>query len=172
MKKIILFSASFLFSIVLFAQKMEVGNNMFGIAIGPESYGFSPYVRASLERGMFEIGPGTLTLGAQLGLSQNFGISNTHLLVGLRSAWHYNFGNLKFKGSDKINAYAGGSIGISHYTNHVNGGTSWTNGSWTTPMVNAFLGASYFFQDNVAVFVEEEGGFPSSFTMIGLQLWF
>jgi len=97
--------------------------------------------KAALEFGLWQAGPGVITLGGQVGASfSNRGFNDDYksrtLVVGVRSAWHYGW---KVRGLD---TYGGLSTGMAfHHHTHKNfdGDTD-----EVFPIVGAFLGASYF----------------------------
>lgn len=174
MKKIfITLFTFFTFIYSLYSQtEMSSLSSFLGLGVGLEtSWGLGGGIafRGSYEKGFIDVGPGTMTLGGEIGLGFNF-TTNIHASIGLRSCWFYNLEDLDFDDSDKLNFYAGGSFGISHYTDAYK--TSFLiSKPYTTPYFSLLVGANYFVQDNMAVFVEEQGGFPAAFTYVGIHIW-
>jgi len=98
--------------------------------------------KAAIEAGVWQAGPGVVTLGAEIGTSFSDGgheenyKTNTFVVAG-RSAWHYGW---QVKGLD---TYAGLSAGVGfhHYQYNKNGNVSQSE---AIPVFGGFVGASYF----------------------------
>lgn len=163
---------------VTFSQKMTKEVLLLGAGFGPNIdriglSGFNPALRFSGEKGFYEIGPGIITLGGELGFayqhftSFGFSANYTHLTFAARSSYFYNFEELLKM--PQFNAYAGCSAGlrvvIDHNTNKF--GSSYLSQGGAYPHFGAFVGANYFFQKNIAGFVE--AGYDVSWGTIGLN---
>ena len=127
---------------------VKVGSVTLNLGFGPgASYRGDYYnaplgLKAAAEWGLWHAGPGTITLGAELGTSFSNGghyndyRSNTTVLA-MRSAWHYGW---KVRGLD---TYAGLSAGLGfhHYGYYVNNRYNYDQ---VIPVIGIFAGASYF----------------------------
>lgn len=102
--------------------------------------------KAALEFGLWQAGPGVITLGGEIGGSfsnkdknNNGYYSARTFVVAARSAWHYGW---KVKGLD---TYGGFSAGLGfHHHNHDNEDDLDEVG----PVAGVFVGASYFVTPN------------------------
>lgn len=173
MRKII-YILSFLLASQLSFSQTEMGTSIsyLGLALGIESsvgLGGGASFRASYETGVANYGPGTITFGGEISTGFNFS-TNLHTMIGLRSAWYFNLGMLEFVESDKFNVFAGGSLGLSHYTNTIRNDFV-SPRPFTTPYLNLMLGANYFVREDMAIFIEEQSGFPAAFTYFGIHIW-
>ncbi|MEO6721021.1 MAG: hypothetical protein ABIN67_11650 [Ferruginibacter sp.] len=125
---------------------VRVGSVILNLGVGvgsgyKESY--SPFgTKVALEFGLWQAGPGVITLGGEVGASfsnrgrQRDEYTSRTVVVGVRSAWHYGW---KVRGLD---TYGGLSTGMGfHHHNYKN----YTGDQDEVfPVVGAFLGASYF----------------------------
>jgi hypothetical protein len=125
---------------------MQVGslfvNAGFGLGAGYKNatYGTPWGFKVAAEYGLWDAGPGVITLGPELGASfsgqkieGNSYISSTFVVAG-RAAWHYGWG---IPGLDTYGGFSAG-IGFNHFTN------SNTDYNSPVPAFGAFAGASYF----------------------------
>ena len=108
----------------------------FGAGYQYGSYGTPFGFKASAEYGMWQAGPGVITIGPELGgtfSSANSYHNNTFVLAG-RAAWH--------NGWDvpNLDTYGGFSAGVG-FNNYTNDGK---NHNSPFPYFGAFVGASYF----------------------------
>ena len=111
----------------------EYSNNYYNTAWG---------TKAAIEVGMWQAGPGVITLGGEVGASfSNGGFNdnyktNTVVIAG-RSAWHYGWK------VSRLDTYAGLSAGVGfhHYEYNRNGYVSQNE---VIPVFGGFIGASYF----------------------------
>ena len=127
---------------------MSVGSTTLnlGIGVGNEyegDYYNSPFgMKAAAEWGLWHAGPGTITLGAELGTSFSNGghyddyRSNT-TVIAMRSAWHYGW---RVRGLDTYGGFSAG-LGFHHY-GYVRGNRY--NYNKVIPVFGVFIGASYF----------------------------
>lgn len=182
MRKILLLIIVVFVGISAYSQKMTTSNSIFGIGIGP-SYNYigitgfgSPAVRFTFEKGLWEIGPGTLALGAQAGTyfqvykSSWYDASYFTLSPAARASYWYNFGQLNLP---KLNAYAGSSLGLRFVMGGYTTKNTWvspTDHSGVYPHFGAFLGANWFLNEKTAAFVET--GYDVSWGTIGFNFLF
>jgi hypothetical protein len=158
----ILFGAAMLFASVSNAQSpmapVKKGSVTFsaGVGIGNEYssdyYNSAFGTKAVIEAGLWNAGPGVITLGGEAGASfSNGGIyenykTNTVIVAG-RSAWHYGW---KVKGLD---TYAGLSAGAGFH-NYKYDKNGYVKESEVIPVFAGFVGASYFVTPNFGFNVE------------------
>jgi hypothetical protein len=144
-------------TIVGFSQKhkaagpvtpVRVGSTILnlGIGIGAEYKG--DYYRSAFgtkiaaEWGLWQAGPGVITLGPEFGASfSNKGYRNNYktrtVIAAIRSAWHYGW---KVPGLDTYGGVSAG-IGFHHYEYKDNGDY---DSNEVIPVPGVFIGASYF----------------------------
>lgn len=126
---------------------------------GYYGYGTGFGTKIALERGMWQLGPGVLTLGLEAGAS--FGkasyassYKSSIIIVAARSAYHYGWN------VSKLDTYGGVSIGPGFRSNDYNAYDNNTglDSKYTkhdvTVAPGIFVGASYFFSSNIGVNVE------------------
>ena len=168
-------SAATLISNQASAQKGGGGNSSFevgtttvniGIGLGRGSYGGYGYygsgyygygtafgVKAAIERGMWQLGPGVLSLGAELGGSFSSarynGYKSNIVIAAVRSAYHFGWN------VDKLDTYGGVSLGPGFRSYNY---TDQSDSKYTRHDVvvspGIFVGASYYFSPNIGVNVE------------------
>ncbi|MEO5684322.1 MAG: hypothetical protein ABIQ88_16900 [Chitinophagaceae bacterium] len=120
-----------------------------GAGIGSEykgDYYKSPFgMKGAVEWGLWQAGPGTITLGAETGVSFSNGggryddyRSRTAIIAG-RSAWHYGW---KVRGLDTYGGFSAG-LGFHHYDYRYNANDKFDRNQ-VIPVIGAFVGASYF----------------------------
>jgi hypothetical protein len=155
----------------------------FGIGPGIRYYsgynaGFGPGLQVAFERGMWQLGPGVLTLGAEVGLSifsykNIYYLNDTYkfrwvsLIPAARSAYHYGW---RVKGLD---TYGGLSTGfrLLFFSAKYNGVhqdqviRTYNPGSFYF-FFGTFVGASYFFNDKIGV--NGELGYNTNYAQIGM----
>ncbi len=143
----------------------------FGIGPGIQYYsgysaGFGPGVQVAFEKGMWELGPGVLTLGGEFGFSYfhdnlgsyyyngtdyHPGYSWLTFIPAARSAYHYSW---NVRGLD---TYGGLSAGI-RFLSFTATDIDYYNGEYNPapvlPFFGIFLGTSYFFNDNIGINAE------------------
>jgi hypothetical protein len=171
---------------------MNVNTWMINFGFGPAvryysgySAGFGPGFQVSFEKGMWQLGPGVLSLGGELGTSY-FSYANSgyyylgkyydetaykyywwSLVTAARSAYHYGW---KVKGLD---TYGGVSTGMRFlafsrkYYNNYNliQDDAYSPGS-VAFFFGTFVGASYFFNDVIGI--NGELGYNINYAQIGL----
>jgi hypothetical protein len=128
------------------ANPMEIGSLFINVGVGfgagykNPTYNTPWGFKVAAEYGMWQAGPGVITLGPELGgtfsgqhINQDSYISSTFVVAG-RAAWHYGWNVL---GLDTYGGFSAG-IGFNHYTYP---GSDVNN---PIPYFGAFAGASYF----------------------------
>jgi len=130
-------------------------------------HGFGPAAKFTFEKGMWQVGPGVITLGAELTFSyfwNNYG-DGWHenwfnFIAGARSAYHYGWG---VRGLD---TYAGLPLGfgLCMYSHDYDEG--YHNYAPVYPYFGIFLGASYFFTKEIGVY--GEFGYNSTYANLGV----
>ena len=165
------------------AGAFAVGTNVLNVGIGlGNRYVFgsgagssvSPALSASFERGILELGPGVLGVGAFVGyqgasydLGNGFGkYQYTDIIVTLRGAFHYPV-------SEQFDAYGGVGVGIRRAGMRYEG----TNALFGAAAVGAtggasglFVGGRYFFSSAIGAFAEL--GYDQTYLKAGLSLKF
>jgi len=146
---------------------MEVGTTTvnIGVGVGRSSYGsYGVYgsgyygygtgfgTKAAVERGMWELGPGVLTLGAEVGAAFSNASYNSYksniIIVAARSAYHFGWN------VDNLDTYAGVSLGPGFRSyNYVNNTAKDTKHD-VIVAPGIFVGGSYYFSPNIGVNVE------------------
>lgn len=130
---------------------MEVGSIFLNLGLGigadykGESYGTPFGFKASAEYGLWQAGPGVVTLGPEIGgsfsSSNSNGFtykSNTFITSG-RAAWHYGWE------VPNLDTYGGFSAGFGFHNYTYNDGNNYSISNNTViPAFGAFAGASYF----------------------------
>jgi hypothetical protein len=129
--------------------------------------GFGPAAKFSFEKGMWEVGPGTITLGAELTFSYFWNSYGNgwhenwfNMIAGARSAYHYGW---KVKGLD---TYAGIPLGFGVCMNSHDADEGYHNPTPFYPYFGVFFGASYFFTKEFGVY--GEFGYNSTYANLGL----
>ena len=165
------------------AGPFGVGTNVVNLGIGVGNrYVFgtgsgssvSPAISVSFERGIMEIGPGVLGVGAFVGyqgasydLGSGFGkYSYTDVIVTIRGAFHYPV-------SEALDAYGGLGIGVrragvSYEGSNAIFGT--TAVSSTGVASGLFVGGRYFFTSAIGAFAEL--GYDQTYLKVGLTAKF
>jgi hypothetical protein len=176
-KSIFILVISAVLSVPSFGQNKPVdpagkGNGILGFGFGPGigyygGDGFGPAILFHYDHSIWEAGPGTISLGGQIGTSffvhnyPDYKYNWVNMGYVFRGAYHYGW---KVPGLD---TYAGFGVGtwISIYNDngHNPGKESFSAGFLPT----AFFGASYFFNDVVGV--NAETGYNFAYISIGLN---
>lgn len=193
MKKSAFFSIAFvifsLFSAArVHAQAFEAGTNVISAGIGLGSslasgftYGTqSPGISASYDRGIWEAGPGVISLGGYIGYkSFKYGYADAggaysykwnYTIIGARGAYHFTGINV-----ENLDLYAGVMIAydnLSFSYSSTNGVSySGNTGAYNSGLgLSVFAGARYYFAGNLGVFGEL--GYGVSILGIGLSYKF
>ena len=128
---------------------------------------FGPALKASFEAGMFDLGPGVVTVGGETTFSffshhdgDGWNESWANMFVGARAAWHYGWN------VEGLDTYGGIPLGIGFC---VHGGGGHPGNSGYTPVYpyfGIFFGASYFFTKSIGI--NGEVGYNSTHANIGV----
>ena len=161
-----------------------VGTNVVsaGIGLGSSlitgSYGSStPGLSVQYERGMWEAGPGVISLGGYLGY-KGYKYSDdyaswkwNYTIIGVRGAWHYTELNV-----DNLDLYGGLMLAYNHvsasYTVHdPNNPTVGGDGGHGSDVgLTAFVGGRYTISEPIAVFAEL--GYGVAYLNLGVAVKF
>ena len=161
----------------------EVGTNALNVGIGlGNRYAFgtgtgssvSPALSASFERGILELGPGVLGVGAFVGYQgASFDLGSglgkykyTDVIVTLRGAFHYPV-------SEQFDAYGGLGLGIRRAGVSYDGSNAILGASAVGATGGAsglFVGARYFFSSAIGAFAEL--GYDQTYLKAGMSLKF
>ncbi len=148
--------------------------------------GFGPGLQVSFEKGMWQLGPGVLTLGGELGFSY-FSYSGYYsgyyykykfysgfyykyhwlnFIMAARAAYHYGW---KIPGLDTYGGIATGIrfVSFTHtYADYYNGYYGYYTPAAVGFFPGVFLGGSYFF--NQVLGVNAEFGYNINYAQVGL----
>jgi hypothetical protein len=181
MKKSAFFSTALvaisIFSAVrVHAQAFEAGTNVVSAGIGLGSslangytYGTqSPGFSASYDRGIWEAGPGVISLGAYIGFkSFSYPMEDAkwnYTIIGARGAWHFTGLNV-----DKLDLYGGLMLSYDNLSFSANDG--YAPGSYSSNVeLTPFVGARYYFANNLGAYAEL--GYGVAILSIGLSYKF
>ena len=152
---------------------VRLGSWTMNFGIGPGTHyfgngmGFGPAEKVSFEAGMWDLGPGVITLGGEFTCStyrNQFGTewkeSWTNFLFASRVAYHYGWD------VEGLDTYGGFPVGIGFCTH------TWDrqpgNHGYTPvyPYVGVFFGASWFFTKIIGI--NGEFGYNSTYANIGV----
>jgi hypothetical protein len=175
---IILISATFLFT-TSFAQSkvpldpVRLGTWIITAGTGPGTHyfgngtGFGPALKGSFETGMWDLGPGVITLGGEATFSffshnygQGWNESWVNFIFAARGAYHYGWD------VEGLDTYAGIPLGIgfcAHFLDDHPGNLGYTP---VYPYAGIFCGASWFFTKTFGI--NGEVGFNSTYGNIGV----
>jgi len=143
-----------------------------GIGVGAnykgDYYGTAFGTKVAAEWGLWEAGPGVVTIGPELGVSTSSGYNGyytysnygaTTWIIAGRGAWHYGW---EVKGLD---TYGGFSVGVGFHSYHYDyNGTQTYN--QTIPVFGGFLGGSYFLSDGFGF--NAEFGYDVTYFQVGV----
>jgi len=166
---VIAISALTFFSNSATAQKseniMEMGTITvnIGVGAGRSGYAYNGYngaglgygtgfgTKVAIERGMWELGPGVLTLGLEAGasFSKAGSYKSNIIVVAARSAYHFGWN------VTNLDTYAGVSAGPGfRSSDYYAGNNVYATKHDVTVAPGFFVGGSYFFSPNIGVNVE------------------
>ncbi len=138
------------------------GTHYFGNGIG-----FGPAIKASFEVGMWDLGPGVITLGGEAAFSyfshhygDGWNESWANFIFAARGAYHYGWD------VEGLDTYGGIPLGIGfcgHGWNHNAGHSGYTP---VYPYAGIFFGASWFFTKTIGI--NGEVGYNSTYANIGV----
>jgi hypothetical protein len=156
---------------------MQVGSVFVngGIGFGANYYSTYNYGTAfgfkiAAEFGLWQAGPGVITLGPEIGgsfstgaygyLYNGNGTNNTFVVAG-RGAWHFGWN------VPNLDTYGGVSagIGFNHYSYYDN---NYLTANRVIPAFGGFVGASYFIKPNFGF--NAEAGYDITFFQVGVVL--
>ena len=159
----------------MYAQQFGVGSNAvnlgvgFGSALGGMGTG-RPAISASYERGIWEAGPGVISLGGYVGntgytyKSGGEKYSWNYTIVGARGAYHYT----GLTSVPELDLYGGAMVG---YNVVSYSGSDLYSGNYGSGVeFSLFAGARWFFTDNIAAFAEL--GYGVSYLNAGISFKF
>jgi hypothetical protein len=177
---IALVAISFFSAVRVYAQAFEAGTNVIsgGIGLGSSlangyTYGTQGIgLSANYERGIWEAGPGIISLGAYLGFktfsysSDGYSYKWNYTIIGGRGAYHFTGLNV-----ENLDLYAGlmlsyDNLSFSASTNIPGYTGSYASGVELTP----FVGARYYFAGNLGAYGEL--GYGVAILSIGLSYKF
>jgi len=154
-------------------RSIEKGTWVLGFGVGPGTHyfgnglGLGPAVKVNFETGMWELGPGVLTLGGEAAFSMFWHHWGTdwdetwiNMMFGARSAYHYGW-NVK-----RLDTYGGIPLGLGFTLHSFDEQTGYKGFTPFYPYLGIFLGASYFFTDVIGI--NGEFGYNVSYANIGM----
>jgi len=174
MKKVVLIVALIVSSSMLFAQSFEKGNHGINLGIGLGNigytgsyYSFFPSINGSYELGIVEVPMGSeltgvVGVGGYLGwVPFKYGLdswtddswywSGSRFVIAARGTYHFVF-------HDKLDPYAGVLVGLDIENWKWHGDSSYPDeyafDSSVGAMGGIFVGARWFFTDNIAAYAE------------------
>ena len=189
LKGVALLAAVACIPVVANAQ-FDEGDNVLGVGVGilgGYSVGWSgagvtqsPALNVHFDHGMGDLGPGTWGLGGYVGyktlsytskyIYYNYDYSYTYLVVGARGTWHYN----EWHGNNKLDTYGGimlayRSVSFDDKTDYgAYGNLSAYSYSGSGIGFSGFLGARYYFTDNIGAYGEL--GYGLTVLQVGLSV--
>ena len=129
--------------------------------------GIGPAAKFSFEKGMWNVGPGVITLGAEVTFSyfsykygDGWHENWFNFIAGARSAYHYGWG---VKGLD---TYAGLPLGFGLCMNRHDDNNGYRNYTPFYPYFGVFFGTSYFFTPEFGIY--GEFGYNSTYGNLGV----
>ena len=179
MKKLIILATLIISFGLVKAQPFEVGTNVLGLSAGIGGYYRNiglvsiPTIGISYDHGFKEgLGPGVIGIGGYFGYKSSsshtytffydYHSRETYLIFGARGTYHYNFDlddHLDLYGGLLL-SYINNSIDDPYYGN--------SNSGYFFPSL--FVGGSYYFTDNIAVF--SELGYGITYCTVGIDFKF
>lgn len=152
---------------------VQVGTTVVNVGIGlgadyrGDSYGTGFGFKVAAEVGLWQAGPGVITLGPEIGGSfspggyngNDYRRANTFIIAG-RSAWHYGW---QIPGLDTYGGLSAG-IGFHRYYNDINSDYNNT----VIPALGGFVGASYFISPQFGF--NAEAGYDITNFQVGVVL--
>jgi hypothetical protein len=152
---------------------VRLNSLVLNIGVGPgtpyfgNGAGFGPAFKGSFEKGMWDVGPGVITLGGEATFSffshhygDGWNESWANFIFGARGAYHYGWN------VEGLDTYGGIPLGIgfcAHSMDDHPGNSGYTP---VYPYVGIFFGASYFF--NKSIGINGEVGYNSTNANIGV----
>lgn len=163
------------------AQSFDVGTNVIsaGIGLGSGLNGYdynssTPGFSIQYDRGIWEAGPGVISLGGYLGF-KDYKYSNSdfqqrwnYTIFGARGAYHYTGLDV-----ENLDVYGGVMLSFNNlnYSYTYYNGIGYVGGGYNSgPGLSPFVGAKYYFAGNLAAYGEL--GFGVDILNIGLAYKF
>ena len=154
---------------------VKVGTWTLNFGVGPGAHyfgngiGFGPAEKISFEKGMWDAGPGVITLGGEAAFSfftNKFGLgwkeSWANFIFSARGAYHYGWN------VEGLDTYAGLPLGIG-FCSHTWESRPGNHGySPVYPYLGFFAGASWFFTK--AIGINGEVGYNATYANIGVVI--
>jgi hypothetical protein len=152
------------------------GSGIFGFGFGPGiphygGNGFGPAILLHYDHSIWQVGPGAISLGGQIGTSffwhdnshQDISYKSSWINIGIafRAAYHYGW---KVPGLDTYGGFGAGTV-FSMYND--DGYPADRDSFHAGFQPTAFLGASYFFNDRIGL--NAEIGYNFAYAAIGLN---
>ena len=138
------------------------GTNYFG-----NGAGFGPALKASFETGMWDLGPGVVTLGGEATFSffthrygDGWHESWVNFIFGARGAYHYGWD------VEGLDTYGGIPLGIGFCIYNWDDHFDYSGSTPVYPYAGVFFGASYFFTKTFGI--NGEVGYNSTYANIGV----
>lgn len=140
-----------------------------GIPYFGNGAGFGPSIKGVAEKGMWDLGPGVVTLGGEATLSffshhfgQNWNEWWFNMIFGARAAYHYGW-NI-----EGLDTYGGLPLGIGFSIHGVDDHPGSLGNTPVYPYAGIFFGTTYFFNHTFGV--NGEVGFNSTYASIGVVM--
>jgi hypothetical protein len=152
---------------------VKLGTWIVNGGIGPGAHyfgngaGFGPALKGSFEKGMWDLGPGVITLGGEATFSffshhygQDWNESWINFIFGARGAYHYGWD------VEGLDTYGGIPLGIGFCIHTWDDHPGNSGYQPVYPYAGIFFGASYFF--NKSIGINGEFGYNSTYANIGV----
>jgi len=155
---------------------MDQGSWIVSVGIGPGTHvfgngaGFGPGIKVFFENGTWQLGPGILSLGGDIGFSffsyhWNYGVNKygetwVNYMFGARCAYHYGW---KIHGLD---TYGGLPLGLGFSAHSYDRYVGYLGYQPVYPYLGIFLGSSYFFNDHIGI--NGEIGYNVTYANLGV----
>jgi hypothetical protein len=152
---------------------VKLGTWVINAGTGPGTYyfgngsGFGPALKGSFEKGMWDVGPGVITLGGEATFSffsQHYGDgwneTWTNFIFGARGAYHYGWN------VEGLDTYGGIPLGMGFCMHTYDDHPGSAGSTPVFPYGGIFFGASYFF--NKSIGINGEFGYNSTYANIGV----
>jgi hypothetical protein len=152
---------------------VRLGTWVITAGVGPGAHyfgngvGFGPALKGTFEAGMWDLGPGVVTLGGEATFSffshhygEGYNESWANFIFGARAAYHYGWD------VEGLDTYGGIPLGMG-FCAHNSGDHPGSSGSTPVfPYAGIFFGASYFFSKTIGI--NGEVGYNSTHANIGV----
>lgn len=157
-----------------YAQQFQTGTGAanLGVGFGTALNGLStgrPAISVSYERGLWNAGPGVISLGGYVGntgftyKAQDYTQKWNYTVVGARGAYHYN----GFTSVPKLDPYGGLMLGYNIVKYSTTGEYTGVNNYGSGVGYSLFVGGRWYFSENIAAFAEL--GYGISVANIGVS---